>query len=34
MNTTPHAKIPMMPNNILEIKRTNKGRLTYGICCA
>ncbi len=30
--TTPHARIPMMPNNILEVKHTNKGHLTYGIC--
>jgi hypothetical protein len=30
----PHARIPMMPNNISEAKRTNKGRLTCSICCA
>ncbi len=34
MNPTPHAIISMMPNNISEVKRTNKGCLTYGICCA
>jgi len=30
----PHARIPMMPNKISEAKRTNKGHLTYSICCA
>jgi hypothetical protein len=33
MNPTPHAGIPMMPNNILKAKHTNKGCLTCGICC-
>ncbi len=33
VNPTPHAKIPMMPNNILLVKHTNKGCLTCGICC-
>jgi hypothetical protein len=32
MNPTPHAEIPMMPNNILKAKHTNKGCLTCGIC--
>jgi len=31
MNPTPHARIPMMPNNILKAKRTNKGCLTCGV---
>ncbi len=30
----PHAGIPMVPNKILEAKCTNKGHLTYSICCA
>jgi hypothetical protein len=34
MNPTPHVGIPMMPNNILEVKHTNKGHLTCSICCA
>ncbi len=32
-NPTPHAGIPMMPNKISEVKCTNKGCLTYSICC-
>jgi hypothetical protein len=32
MSPTPHVKIPMMPNNISELKRTKKGCLTYSIC--
>ncbi len=31
---TTHVEIPMMPNNISEVKHTNKGHLTCGICCA
>ncbi len=34
MNPTPHVKIPMIPNKISKAKCTNKGRLTYSICCA
>jgi hypothetical protein len=34
MNPTPHVRIPMMPNKILKVKHTNKGCLTYSICCA
>ncbi len=34
MNPTFHARIPMMPNKILEVKCTNKGCLTCSICCA
>jgi hypothetical protein len=30
----PHAKIPMMPNNISGAKHTNKDYLTCSICCA
>ncbi len=33
MNPTPHVKIPMMPNKISKAKHTNKGHLTYSICC-
>ncbi len=34
MNPTPHAGISMMPNKISKVKRTDKGHLTYSICCA
>jgi len=30
----PSSRNPMMPNKILEAKHTNKGHLTYSICCA
>jgi hypothetical protein len=33
MNPTPYVGISMMPNKISEAKRTNKGYLTYSICC-
>jgi hypothetical protein len=33
MNPTPHVGILMMPNKISEAKHTNKGHLTYSICC-
>jgi len=33
MNPTPHVGIPMMPNKISKAKHTNKGHLTYSICC-
>jgi hypothetical protein len=34
MNPTSHAGIPMMPNKFMQVKHTNKGHLTYSICCA
>jgi hypothetical protein len=33
MNPTSHARIPMMPNKIMQVKHTKKGHLTYSICC-
>ncbi len=33
MNPTPHARMPMMPNNMSELKHTNQGWCTC-ICCA
>jgi hypothetical protein len=33
MSPTPHAKMPMMPNNILEVKHTNESRRTFYIYC-
>jgi hypothetical protein len=34
MNHTPHAKMLMMPNNMLEAKHINHGYRTSCICCA
>ncbi len=33
MNPTPHARMPMMPNNMSKIKHTNHGCYTFCICC-
>jgi hypothetical protein len=33
MSPTPHAKMPMMPNNMLEVKHTNEGCRTFYIYC-